>query len=218
MILEFYLEKEEHEDSNQFFVSLEVRAVYDYWFVFKLPAIDLPAVLLHSMSVLQTQAMLLSLTIVLPSRVSHQQFTHRAHFLCYWNGSRVISEPIASHVYEYSHQYYGSGDCTQVAFSPLVGVAVGQMEKGAVSAFHKAAEGRVDESPQRVTEAQQKCHLTVPTWMCSKVWNLHFVVLVHAVWKRLNLYNCYLPTFSYVNLTFSILIGRKFMMTHFLLY
>lgn len=43
-------------------------------------------------------------------------------------------------------------------FLLLVGVAVGQMEKGAVSAFHKAAEGRVDESPQRVTEAQQKCH------------------------------------------------------------
>lgn len=56
-----------------------------------------------------------------------------------------------------------SGDCTQVAFSRLVGVAVGQMEQDAVSAFHKAAEGRVDESLQRVTEAQQKCHLTLPT-------------------------------------------------------
>lgn len=52
---------------------------------------------------------------------------------------------------------------TQVAVSSLVGVAVGQMEQGAVSAFHKAAEGRVDESLQRVTEAQQKCHLTLPT-------------------------------------------------------
>ena len=195
-----------------------MRAVHGYWFVFKLPAIDLPAVLLHSISLLHTQAMLISLSIVLPSKVSHQQFTHRAHFLWYWNVSRVISDLIAIHVYEYSHQYYGSGDCTQVAFSPLVGVAVGQMEKGAVSAFHKAAEGRVDESPQRVTEAQQKCHLTVPTWMWSKVWNFHFAVLVHAMWKRLNLYNCYLPTFSYVHLTYSILIGRKFIMTHFFVY
>lgn len=52
----------------------------------------------------------------------------------------------------------GTNDnCTQVAVSPLVGVAVGQMEQDAGSAFHKAAEGRVDESLQRVTEAQQKC-------------------------------------------------------------
>lgn len=55
------------------------------------------------------------------------------------------------------------GDCTQVAFSLLVGVAVGQMEQVAVSAFHKVAEGRVDGSLQRVTEAQNKCHLTLPT-------------------------------------------------------
>lgn len=51
---------------------------------------------------------------------------------------------------------------TQVAVSPLLGVTVGQMEQGAGSAFHKAAEGRVDESLQRVTEAQQKCLLTLP--------------------------------------------------------
>ena len=41
----------------------------------------------------------------------------------------------------YSSAAGTSGDCTQVAFSLSVGVAVGQMEQGAVSALHKAAEG-----------------------------------------------------------------------------
>lgn len=61
-----------------------------------------------------------------------------------------------------------SWDCTRVAFSLFVGVAGGQMEKVAASAFLEAAEWRVDESRCRVTEAQQKCHLTLPTWTWPK--------------------------------------------------
>lgn len=71
--------------------------------------------------------------------------------------SRFIAQ---SYVCEYSHQYIAV--LAQMKCI-LVGVAVDQMEQVAVSAFHKAAEGRVDESLQRVTEAQQKCHLPLPT-------------------------------------------------------
>lgn len=81
---------------------------------------------------------------------------------------------IILHVYEYSLQCGAVLAPVEIAHRLCFfysSVAVGQMEQGAVSAFHEAAEGRVDESLQRGTEAQKRCHLTLPTWIWSKQWN-----------------------------------------------
>ena len=159
-----------------------------------LASLDLPAAFSHNITMLNPLALLLSLIMVIP----FQSFLPLVHIYCHWKDQLSKVEvfcPTCIWIFLSLYSSAGtSGDCTQVAYSRLVGGAVGQMEQGAVSAFHKAAEGRVDESPQRVTEAQQKCHLTLPTWMWSKYWHFPFVILVHAVWRTWHLHHSNLPT------------------------
>lgn len=140
-------------------------------------------------------ALLLSLIMVIPFQ-SFLPLVHSGHLLSLERSVDVeFFCPTCIWIFLSLYSSAGTnGDCTQVAYSRLVGGAVGQMEQGAVSAFHKAAEGRVDESPQRVTEAQQKCHLTLPTWMWSKYWHFPFVILVHPVWRTWHLHHLNWPT------------------------
>lgn len=60
----------------------------------------------------------------------------------------------------------------------LVGVAAGQMVKCAVSAFHMAAEGRVDESLHEVTEEQQNVIRIRPLEFSSSTNSVGLIVVV----------------------------------------